>query len=99
MKTLFFSIFICSFISAQTLEDEVSKKSCECINLKLAETGSITRNEINKCISTSGDAILKTKDQSEVRKITQNMEQFVERLKIVYQKVSKNCLPKDNERH
>ena len=93
---LFFLIFAFSGINAQTIEEEVSKKSCECIRQKLSENQQISQNEIKKCISKSGEEMLKSKDQREVKKIMGNMERLAESLKIVYKNISENCLPRES---
>lgn len=86
-----------SLSKAQTIEEEVAKKSCECIQTKLSPEGTISQTETKRCISKSGDEVLKTKDPQEVKRLTKNMEETVERLKIVYQLVGK-CLPKTNSK-
>lgn len=82
-----------SLSKAQTIEEEVAKKSCECIQTKLSPEGTISSPEIKKCITKSGDEVLKSKDPQEVKRLTKNMEEAVERLKAVYKLVEK-CLPK-----
>lgn len=82
-----------SFTKAQTIEEEIAKKSCECIQSKLSPEGKIASTEIKKCVTKSGDEVLKSKDPQEVKRITKNIEEVVERLKKVYQLVEK-CLPR-----
>ncbi len=82
-----------SFTNAQTIEEEIAKKSCECIQSKLSPEGQISSLEVKKCVTKSGDEVLKSKDPQEVKRITKNMEEVVERLKKVYQLVEK-CLPR-----
>ncbi|MCG2794035.1 MAG: hypothetical protein L6262_10870 [Weeksellaceae bacterium] len=53
---LFFMLSI-TFALVQTLEDEVAQKSCECIQSKVSQAGAISKAEIQKCISESGDAV------------------------------------------
>lgn len=86
-----------SFISAQTIEEEIAKKSCECIQTKLSPDGKISNSERQKCISKSGDEILKSKDPQEVKRLTKNMEEVVERLKTIYKLVEK-CLPTNDSK-
>ena len=81
------------FTSAQTIEEEVARKSCECIQMKVSTYGQISKAETQKCVSKSGDEVLKSKDPQEVKRLTKNMEEVVERLKIIYKMVEK-CLPK-----
>jgi len=92
------SLFLCllitiSVIRAQTLEQEIAKKSCECIQTKLSPEGTISSPDTKKCVTKSGDEVLKSKDPQEVKRLTKNMEEAVERLKVVYKLVEK-CLPK-----
>lgn len=82
-----------SFTSAQTIEEEIAKKSCECIQAKVLTNGQISNSERQKCISKSGDEVLKSKDQQEVKRLTKNMEEVVERLKTIYAMVEK-CISK-----
>jgi|GEM_PF-1428100 len=81
------------FTSAQTIEEEVARKSCECIQMKVSTYGQISKAETQKCVSKSGDEVLKSKDPQEVKRLTKNMDEVVERLKIIYRMVEK-CLPK-----
>lgn len=92
----FFLLMTFSFASAQTIEEEVAKKSCECIQTRLSPEGQIASSEIKKCVSKSGDEVLRSKDPQEVKKITRNMMEATERLKTVYQLVQK-CLPKQTD--
>ena len=80
---------------SQTFEDEVTNKSCDCITAKISSEGQISKEEIQNCVSKSGDEVLKSKDPKEVKKITKNLQQFVERLRIIYKNVSNKCLPKE----
>jgi hypothetical protein len=82
-----------SFTNAQTIEEEVAKKSCECIQSNRSPERQITSPEIKKCVSKSGDEVLGSKDPQEVKRLTKNMEEVVERLKKIYQLVEK-CLPR-----
>ncbi len=82
-----------SLSKAQTIEEEVAKKSCECIQTKISPEGTISPAETKRCISKSGDEVLKSKDPQEVKRMTKNMEKFTDRLKTVYQLIGK-CLPK-----
>lgn len=91
----FLFLMMISLIPAQTIEEEVAQKSCVCIQLKLNESQQISQKEIKNCISKSGDEVLKTKDPRKVNRIKKNMQESVERLKIVYQLVEK-CLPKSD---
>lgn len=91
----FLLLMVFSFTSAQTIEEEIAKKSCECIQTKLSPDGKISNSDRQKCISKSGDEILKSKDPQEVKRLTKNMEEVVERLKKIYQLVEK-CLPKQD---
>lgn len=84
-----------SYTNAQTIEQEIAKKSCECIQTKLSPDGKISNQDRQKCISKSGDEVLKSKDPQEVKRLTKNMDEVVERLKTIYRLVEK-CLPKDN---
>ncbi|MPS73887.1 MAG: hypothetical protein E2590_12200 [Chryseobacterium sp.] len=92
----FFLLMTFSFTSAQTIEEEIAKKSCECIQSRLSPEGTISSPEIKKCVSKSSDEVLRSKDPQEVKRITKNMEEVVERLKTVYQLVQK-CLPKQDD--
>ncbi|MFC4165249.1 hypothetical protein ACFOWU_16395 [Epilithonimonas zeae] len=92
-----FLLMTFSLSKAQTIEEEVAKKSCECIHSKLSPEGTISQTETKRCISKSGDEVLKSKDPQEVKKLTKNMEETVERLKIVYQLVGK-CIPKTDSK-
>ncbi|OAH69106.1 hypothetical protein AXA65_16910 [Chryseobacterium sp. FP211-J200] len=80
------------FTNAQTIEEEVAKKSCECIQMKVSTNGQISKAETQKCVTKSGDEVLKSKDLQEVKRLTKNMEEVVKRLKIIYKMVEK-CLP------
>ena len=82
-----------SLTKAQTIEQEIAKKSCECIQTKLSPEGTISSADTKKCVTKSGDEILRSKDPQEVKRLTKNMEEAVERLKVVYKLVEK-CLPK-----
>jgi len=93
LSLLLFSLIIISATQAQTIEQEIAKKSCECIQTKLSPEGTISSPDIKKCITKSGDEVLKSKDPQEVKRLTKNMEEAVERLKAVYKLVEK-CLPK-----
>lgn len=91
---LFFLLLITiSLSNAQTIEQEIARKSCECIQSKLSPEGTISSPDIKKCVTKSGDEVLKSKDPQEVKRLTKNMEEAVERLKAVYKLVEK-CLPK-----
>lgn len=81
-----------SLTSAQTIEEEIAKKSCECIKMKISSVGQISKAETQKCVTKSGDEVLKSKDPQEAKRLTKNMEEVVERLKIIYKLVEK-CLP------
>ncbi|SEP61040.1 hypothetical protein SAMN04488097_0069 [Epilithonimonas lactis] len=89
----FFLLMTSTLVNAQTIEEEVAKKSCECIQMKVSTYGQISKSETQKCVSKSGDEVLKSKDPQEVKRLTKNMEEVVERLKIIYKMVEK-CLPK-----
>ncbi|WP_379966225.1 hypothetical protein [Epilithonimonas sp. UC225_85] len=93
-KYHFFILFLLTFslTSAQIIEEEIAKKSCECIQTKVSPEGRISNSEKQKCISKSGDEVLKSKDPQEVKRLTKNMEEVVERLKTIYKLVEK-CLP------
>ena len=97
MKVILFLGTFCmlSLFHGQTIEQEVAKKSCECIQTKLSPDGKISNQERQKCISKSGDEVLKSKDPQEVKRLTKNMEEVVERLKIIYKLVEK-CLLANN---
>jgi hypothetical protein len=84
---------IFSLTNAQTIEEEIAKKSCECIQSKLSPGGQTSSTEIKKCVTKSGDEVLRSKDPQEVKRLTKNMEEVVERLKTIY-KLVENCLPK-----
>jgi len=88
-----FLLMTFSFTNAQTIEEEVAKKSCECIQSNRSPERQITSPEIKKCVSKSGDEVLGSKDPQEVKRLTKNMEEVVERLKKIYQLVEK-CLPR-----
>ena len=88
-----FLLMTFSLSKAQTIEQEIAKKSCECIQTKLSPEGTISSPDIKKCVTKSGDEVLKSKDPQEVKRITKNMDEAVERLKVVYKLVEK-CLPK-----
>ena len=88
-----FLLMTISFIKAQTLEQEIAKKSCECIQSIQSPDGTISSPDIKKCITKSGDEALKSKDPQEVKRLTKNMDEVVERLKTIYKLVEK-CLPK-----
>lgn len=92
---MFFLLLTFSFTKSQTIEQEVAKKSCDCIQSKLSPAGTISSPDIKKCVTKSGDEVLKSKDPQEVKRLTKNMEETVERLKTVYKLVEK-CLPKTN---
>ena len=89
----FFSLMTIALTKAQTIEEEVAKKSCECIQMKVSTYGQISKAETQKCVSKSGDEVLKSKHPQEVKRLTKSMEGVVERLKIIYKMVEK-CLPK-----
>jgi len=93
----FFLLMTFSFTEAQTIEQEIAKKSCECIQAKISPEGTISSADIKKCITKSGDEVLKSKDPQEVRRLTKNMEEAVERLKAVYKLVEK-CLPQTDSK-
>jgi len=80
-----------SLSEAQTIEEEIAKKSCECIQSKISPEGTISQAETKRCISKSGDEVLKTKASQEVKRLTKNMEETVERLKVIYRLVE-DCL-------
>ncbi len=86
-------LLIFSFTKAQTIEEEIAKKSCECIQMKISSVGQISKAETQKCVTKSGDEVLKSKDPQEVKRLTKNMEEVVERLKTIYKLIEK-CLPK-----
>jgi len=92
---LLFFLLIFSLTNAQSIEQEIAKKSCECIQTKLSPDGKISNPDRQKCISKSGDEVLKSKDPQEVKRLTKNMDEVVERLKTIYNLVEK-CLPKTN---
>ncbi len=87
-----FSLMTISLTNAQTIEEEVAKKSCECVQMKVSTNGQISKAETQKCVTKSGDEVLKSKDPQEVKRLTKNMEEVVKRLKIIYKMVEK-CLP------
>ncbi len=92
---IFLFLFSIAFYAhSQTFEDEVTNKSCECITSKISTEGQISKEEIQNCVSKSGDEVLKSKEPKEVKKIIKNMQQFVERLRIIYRNVANKCLPK-----
>ena len=97
MKGLFFSFtfFTFSIFSAQSIEQQIATKSCECIQTKLSPEGKISNADRQNCISKSGDEVLKSKDPQEVKRLTKNMDEVVERLKTIYKLVEK-CLPKND---
>lgn len=86
-----------SFANAQTIEEEIAKKSCECIQPKVSLDGHVSNSDRQKCISKSGDEVLKSKDPQEVKRLTKNIEEVVERLKIIYKLVEK-CLPNPDDK-
>lgn len=90
---IFFLLMTITSINAQTIEEEIAKKSCECIQTKLSPDGKISNSDRQKCISKSGDEVLKSKDPQEIKRLTKNMDEVVERLKTIYKLVEK-CLPK-----
>jgi len=94
-RLFLFLLMTISLSKAQTIEEEVAKKSCECIQTKLSPEGTVSQAETKRCISKSGDEVLKSKDPQEVKRLTKNMEETVERLKTIYQLVGK-CIPKTN---
>lgn len=81
--TLFLLLMTFIFTNAQTIEEEVAKKSCECIQPKVSLDGHVSNSDRQKCISKSGDEVLKSKDPQEVKRLTKNKEEVVERLKII----------------
>lgn len=87
-----FSLMTISLTNAQTIEEEVAKKSCECIQMKVSTYEQISKAETQKCVTKSGDEVLRSKDLQEVKRLTKNMEEVVKRLKIIYKMVEK-CLP------
>lgn len=89
----FFLLMTFIFTNVQTIEEEVAKKSCECVQMKISSVGQISKAETQKCVTKSGDEVLKSKDPQEVKRLTKNMEEVVERLKTIYKLVEK-CLPK-----
>jgi len=91
----FLLLMVFSFTSAQSIEQEIAKKSCECIQTKLSPEGKVSNSDRQKCISKSGDEVLKSKDPQEVKRLTKNMEEVVERLKTIYKLVEK-CLPNND---
>lgn len=91
-----FLLMTFSLSKAQTIEEEVAKKSCECIDLKLKESNIIYKEEIKNCIGQSLDIVLKSKTEKEAKKYMRNMNAFVEKTKIIYKSVSDTCLPKTN---
>lgn len=93
---LLFLLMTFSLSKAQTIEEEVAKKSCECIDLKLKESNIVSKEEINNCIGQSLDVVLKSKTEKEAKKYMRNMNAFVEKARIIYKSVSENCLPKTN---
>lgn len=92
-----YALLTFSITSAQTIEQEIAKKSCECIQTKLSPDGKISNSDRQKCISKSGDEVLKSKDPQEVKRLTKNMEEVVERLKVIYKLVEK-CLPQTDSK-
>ena len=96
MKKIFF-LFLIGFSHlyfSQTIEEETTENSCKCIELKLQETGVISKNEINKCIRKSLDEVLKSKPEKEAKKYMKNMKAFVEKMRKIYQSVYDKCAPK-----
>ena len=93
---IFFILLLAfSLTSAQTIEQQIAKKSCECIQTKLSPDGKISNPDRQRCISKSSDEVLKSKDPQEVKRLTKNMDEVVERLKTIYRLVE-NCLPKSD---
>ena len=80
MKFLFIFFFIgfISLTNAQTttIEDEISTKSCECIQQKLQEKHAINKDDTDKCIGESLDKVLKAKPEKEAKKYMKNMQLF-----------------------
>ena len=99
MKALFFlcTILTFSMSSAQTIEEEIAKKSCECIQSKVSLDGHVSKSDTQQCIKKSVDEVLKSKDLQEVKRLTKNMEEVVERLKTIYKLVEK-CLPNSDNK-
>jgi len=96
MKKIFF-LFLISFSHlyfSQTIKEETTENFCKCIELKLQETGVISKDEINKCIRKSLDEVLKSKPEKEAKKYMKNMNAFVEKIRKIYQSISEKCLPK-----
>lgn len=81
-----------SFTNAQTIEEEIAKKSCGCVQSKVSLDGHVSNSDTQQCIKKSSDEVLKSKDPQEAKRLTKNMEEVVERLKIIYKLVEK-CLP------
>ena len=92
-----YALLTFSITSAQTIEQEIASKSCECIQTKLSAEGQISNSQRQKCISGSADEVLKSKDPQEVKRLTKNMEEVAERLKIIYKLVEK-CLQKTDSK-
>lgn len=87
-----FLLTFSNFYFSQTIEDEVSEKACLCIQQKVEEDKTISKNEINSCISKSLDFVLKTKPEKEAKKYMKNMNAFIEKMRIIIKKVSDSCL-------
>lgn len=87
-----FLLIFSNFYFSQTIEDEVSKKACQCIQQKVEEDKTISKNKIDNCISKSLDIVLKTKPEKEAKKYMKNMSAFIEKMRTIYKKVSDSCL-------
>ena len=60
-----------SFASAQSIEEEIAKKSCECIQSKVSLDGHVSNSDTQKCIKKSGDEVLKSKRPARGKKAHQ----------------------------
>ena len=89
---ILFLLLFSNFYFSQTIEDEVSEKACQCVQQKLEKDKTILKNEISNCISQSLDDVLKTKSEKEAKKYMKNMNAFIEKMRIIYKKVSDRCL-------
>lgn len=98
MKKIFilFLIGFSHLYFSQTIEEETTENTCKCIDLKLQETGVISKDGINKCIRKSLDEVLKSKSEREAKKYMKNMNVFVGKMRKIYQSISEKCLQNNN---
>jgi len=95
-----YALLTFSITSAQTIEQEIAKKSCECIQTKLSAEGQISNAQRQKCISGSADEVLKSKDPQEVKglrkiwkKSRKDLKSFTNSLRNAFKKLIPNKNP------